>query len=106
MYREAVRYAVPADTCEGSMELISDHCGRSGGVIACQFLPPSRVMCTRPSAEHAQISWLATGDTASAETSGETSAPDWSRSTGPPLGCSVAGSLRVKSGLIAVQVRP
>ena len=44
------------------------------------------------------------GETASAEMSGKISAPDWSRSTGPPLGCSVAGSLRVRSGLMRVQV--
>src|SRR6185437_7002767 len=88
------------------MALISAHCGRSGGVMACQDLPPSRLMCTSPSAEPAHNSRLSRGDTARADTSGKTSALDWSRSIGPPLGASVEGSLRVRSGLIVFQLRP
>src|SRR5579864_5449829 len=106
MYRDAVKNAVPLSVCEGSIELISHHCGKAGGVTLVQRVPPSVVTCTRPSADPVQITCWSSGETASAEMSGKTSALDWSRSIGPPEGSSVLGSLRVRSGLSFCHVCP
>ncbi len=38
------------------------HSGMPFGVTFSQFLPPSRVTCTRPSSEPAQITPFVTGD--------------------------------------------
>ena len=56
---------MPALWGEASIRLMRVKGGRSGGVTFCQFLPPSRVTCTRPSSEPAQRTLPSTADGAS-----------------------------------------
>ena len=48
-------YAVPASNADASIWLTRPRSGMSFGVTFVQVLPPSRVRCTRPSSEPAQM---------------------------------------------------
>jgi hypothetical protein len=58
--------ALPASKRDGSMLLTVPYCGRLGMffVTFVQFLPPSRVSCTRPSLVPTQMSPACFGDSA------------------------------------------
>ena len=74
----------------------------SAGVTFVHDTPPLRVTCTVPSSVPAQITPFVTGDSAIANTVPYVSTPVWSFVIGPPDGPSVRGSLRDRSGLMAV----
>ena len=48
-------YAVPASNADASIWLTRPRSGISFGVTFVQVLPPSRVTCTRPSSDPAQM---------------------------------------------------
>ena len=68
--------------------------------------PPSREMLTNPSSEPAQNTPASCADSTNANIVQYVSAPEVSKVTGPPEGCILVGSLRVKSGLIGSQELP
>src|SRR5213075_104091 len=76
------------------------------GVTFAQFLPSSVVTWTKPSSVPAQIVPCFFGDSASAKTVSYYSTDVMSRGRGPPLGCCLLLSLRVRSPLICVHVFP
>src|ERR1700752_4104909 len=81
---------------------------RSDGIFlvtSVQFLPPSRVMCTRPSLVPAQITPASFGDSAIAKTAPAYSTPILSGVSPPELPMRVL-SLRVRSGLMGCQLFP
>src|SRR3981081_2251784 len=81
--------------------------GRPGifAVTLLQFLPPSRVICTRPSLVPAQISPFSFADSAIANTTGAYSTPMLSPVSPPENPCLLL-SFVVKSGLISCQLLP
>src|ERR1051325_1036777 len=70
-----------------------------------QFLPPSRVTCTRPSLVPAQIRPGSFGDSASAKTTPAYSTPILSGVRPPEICCRLL-SFRVRSGLMTFQLWP
>src|SRR5215467_13515031 len=102
-----VMYAVPASWRDGSMLLTVPHGGRPGMffVTFVQFLPPSRVICTRPSFVPAQISPCSRRDSAMANTTEAYSTPMLSPVSPPENPC-LPLSFDVKSGLITCQLCP
>src|SRR5205814_8571236 len=70
-----------------------------------QVVPPSRVTCTRPSFEPAQITPACTGDSASANSVAPSNVIRLSVVTPPEL-CWWLVSLRVRSGLTTFQLAP
>ena len=83
---------------DGSIMLNMHHSPRFGGVIAVQLAPASRVICSKPSSEPAQMTPGSCGDSARVYTVAKCSAPTASRLMGPPEGFKVSGSALVKSG--------
>src|SRR5258706_11456256 len=83
------------------------HSGRPGmfAVTLVQFLPPSRVICTRPSLVPAQITPACFGDSAMAKTTPAYSTPMLSP-VRPPENCCRLLSLRDRSGLTTFQLWP
>src|SRR5215467_7262872 len=75
-------------------------------VTLLQFCPPSRVTCTTPSSVPTQIVFGSTGEIEMESIAPNVSAPLRSRKMGPPLLCCLLLSLRVRSGLIGVQLLP
>ena len=61
-------YAVPASEDEASIWLTRPKSGMSFGVMFVQFLPPSRVKCTSPSSDPAQMMFTSVLPGASAKT--------------------------------------
>ena len=59
---------MPASCGDASMRLMRVNAGRPPGVTFVQFLPPSRVTCTRPSSDPAQMTLPFTADGASVNT--------------------------------------
>src|SRR4029079_4173895 len=88
------------------MQLIMLHSGMSGGVILFQLWPPFFEICSSPSSDPAHNTPGSCADSAKANTVAYVSAPIASRLTGPPVGLSVSGSARVRSGLIGCQLWP
>src|SRR5437868_14002141 len=84
------------------------HCGRFAilAVALVQFFPPSRVTWTTPSSVPTQIVLGSTGEIDIERIAPTVSAPLRSSEIGPPLLCCLAWSLRVRSGLIGVQLLP
>src|SRR5262249_36398231 len=83
------------------------HSGKLGIflVTLVQFLPPSRVNCSRPSLVPAQITPASLGDSAMANTTPAYSTPMLSGVRPPELTIRVL-SLRVRSGLMMCQLLP
>src|SRR5207247_10113271 len=83
------------------------HAGRPGrfAVTLVQFLPPSRVTCTRPSLVPAHNSPALSGDSAIANTTSPYSTPMLSGVSPPEICCRLL-SLSVRSGLITCQLLP
>src|SRR5947208_1645879 len=78
----------------------------STGVTLVHVFPPSRVRWISPSSDPVQISPFTRGDSARAKIVAYYSAVVWSRVIGPPETPSIAGSCRVRSGEIGVQLCP
>src|ERR1043165_1021264 len=76
------------------------------GVTLDQFLPPSRVICTRPSSLPVQIVPACTGDSVSVKIVSEYSTLLVSFVIGPPDDACFDLSLRVRSGLMICQLLP
>ncbi len=91
---------------DASIALIWIHSGIPLGVTFCQVLPSSRVTCTRPSSEPAQITPGSAVDSPRAKIVSYTSTPVTSMVIGPPdLPC-LSFALRVRSGEISSHVSP
>src|SRR5439155_22135644 len=103
--RSTATYAVFASCGEGSMMLTVLHSGIFG-VTFDQCWPSSVVTWTSPSSVPAHSVPLFTGDSASANTVSYYSTEVMSFVSGPPLGCCLDLSLRVRSPLICVQLCP
>src|SRR5262245_57972852 len=88
------------------MRLTVPHSGAPRGVTLSHLPPASRVTCTRPSSLPAQMSPFSFGDSATAKMVQYHSTPVLSPVTGPPDHFCFDLSLRVRSGLMAVQVWP
>src|SRR6202049_984076 len=99
-------YAVPASFGEASIMLTVPHSGMAFGVTLSQCWPPSRVTCTNPSSVPAQIKSFCTGDSTTEKIVSYTSTPVLSLVIGPPEAACFALSLRVRSGLMIVQLIP
>src|SRR5450432_3299837 len=82
------------------------HSGMPLGVTLAQFLPPSEVTCTSPSSDPAQIRSFCTGDSTTEKIVSYTSTPVLSLVIGPPELACFDLSLRVRSGLMIVQLIP
>src|SRR5215831_10516453 len=84
------------------------HWGRPlmAAVTFVQFLPPSRVTCTRPSSVPTQMVLGSTGESDMDRIAPTVSAPLRSSQIGPPLESCLVLSLRVKSGLTGVKWVP
>ncbi len=74
-------------------------------VTSVQLAPASRVTCTRPSFDPAQITPRSTGDSAMAKST-EAYVGLTSSVVSPPVFCILETSLRVRSGLITSQLCP
>src|SRR6185312_4466596 len=100
-------YARPASYRDGSMLLIVPPLGNPGaaGVTSAQCAPSSRVTCTLPSFDPAQMSPRVSGDSAIAKSVQQYSTPRLS-SVRPPELCMWAVSSVVRSGLMIVHVLP
>src|ERR1700687_354439 len=99
-------YAVPASFDEASIMLTVPQSGIALGVIFSQCWPPSRVRCTRPSSVPAQIKSFCAGDSTAEKIVSYTSTPVLSLVIGPPEACCFCLSLRVRSGLMMLQLIP
>src|SRR6267154_2848732 len=75
-------------------------------VALLQFFPPSRVTWATPSSVPTQIVFGSTGEIDMERIAPTVSAPLRSSQIGPPLLCCLVLSLRVRSGLIGVQLLP
>src|SRR6185437_476674 len=106
-WKSTLMYAVPASKREGSMLLIVPHFGSPPmfAVTLVHVAPPSRVTCTSPSFDPAQITPFCTGDSAIANSVEKYSTPRLSGER-PPDGPSLLVSFVVRSGLITVQLCP
>ena len=95
-------YAVPAAVRDGSIIEMVPNCGAPGraAVTFVHDLPPSRVTCTSPSSEPAQMTSRCAGDSAMAKTVANVSTPVLSPVIGPPDHCCFETSLRVRSPLM------
>src|SRR5579864_9642089 len=82
------------------------HSGIALGVTFSHFWPPSRVTWTMPSSLPAQIRSFCTGDSTTEKMVSYTSTPVLSLVMGPPEDCCLLLSLRVRSGLMMVQLMP
>src|SRR5262249_10319499 len=105
LWRSTATYAVFASCGDGSMMLTVLHSGIFG-VTFDQCWPSSVVTWTRPSSVPAQSVPLFIADSASATTVSYDSQEVMSWVSGPPLGCCLDLSFRVRSPLICVQLRP
>src|SRR5581483_113626 len=101
-------YAVFASLGAASICCRRLHCGRLGmlPVTLLQCSPPSCVTCTTPSSVPTQIVLGSTGEMEIERMQPKVSAPLMSHQIGPPLVCCLVLSLRVRSGLIGVQLLP
>src|SRR5690242_7851416 len=101
------RYAVPGLKRDGSMFEILPQGGSFGmpAVTLTHVAPPSRVTCTRPSFEPAQITPVCCGDSAMANSVAPSNVMRLSVVTPPEL-CWWVVSFRVRSGLITFQLAP
>src|SRR3989441_11669480 len=89
------------------MLVIFPHGGSLGmfAVTSVHDVPPSRVTCTRPSFDPAQITPACAGDSASAKSVAPSNVMRLSVVTPPEL-CWCVVSLRVRSGLTTCQLAP
>src|SRR6185436_6486117 len=99
-------YAVPASNADASIWLTRPKSGMSFGVTFVHVLPPSRVTCTSPSSDPAQMTLTSVLPGASENTVAYISGLFMSWVIGPPDSCIVFGSWRVRSPLILSHVCP
>src|SRR5262245_35940797 len=99
-------YTPPDSNDDASIWLTRPKSGMSFGVTFAQLLPPSRVTCTIPSSDPAQMMLTSFLPGPIAKTVPYTSGAFMSFVIGPPEGPIVFGSCRVSSGLILSQLWP
>src|SRR5260370_30844172 len=104
--RSPATYAVPASFDETSIMLTVPHSGMALGVMFSQCWPPSRVSCIKQSSVPTQIRSFWTGDSTTEKIVSYTSTPVLSFVIGPPEACCFCLSLRVRSGLMLLQLIP
>ncbi len=92
---------MPASCGDGSIIDTRVKSPRSFGVTFVHLPPLSRVIWMNPSSDPVQMVPFSFGDSAMVKIVPYVSTPVWSFVIGPPDGPSVAGSCRVRSGLIA-----
>src|SRR5438067_2901953 len=104
--RSKATYAVFTSKGDASICCTRPHSDTPCAVTFDQCWPPSLVICTKPSSVPTQITFASTGETAIDKMVSKVSAPLRSSSTGPPLDCCLALSLRVRSGEIGCHFLP
>src|SRR5665213_4483100 len=104
--RFTATYAAPPSNADASMMLTRPKSGIPLGVTLVQCAPPSRVTYTSPSSDPVQITFVLSLDGPIAKIVPYTSGAFMSCVIGPPDGPMVAGSWRVRSGLIRVHDWP
>src|SRR5689334_5673162 len=106
LYAFTAAYAVPASCGDASIRLTWLHSGNPFGVTLLQVLPPSFVTWISPSSVPAHNTPFCAGDSASVNTVSKNSTVVLSLVSTPPDDCCLLLSLRVRSGLITVQLCP